>query len=77
VPWYQSSSGQGISLTIAGFSVMGIAQAASTVASLIGHPIEPGTLADAITAVVAALGAVQAAYGLVRKLFYQLVKKAS
>jgi hypothetical protein len=66
-PWYVSSSGNGLSATVFGFSVMGIAQAASMLLTMVGHPVDSNLVEQIITGVVAVVGAVLTVVGLVRK----------
>ena len=68
--WYESSSGNGLSATVGGFSVLGIAQAITLGAHALGHNLDQNTIVTLITAVVTAVGAIYAAFGIVRKLFY-------
>lgn len=69
-PWYVSSSGNGLSATIGGLSVVGIAQGVALVAGLVGHPVSQDAVAAGITTIIAAAGAVYAAFGVVRKVYY-------
>ena len=76
-PWYVSSTGSGLSATLGGVSVMGIAQAISVVGTLIGHPVTSDAVTGAITTVVTAVGAVYAVFGLCRKVYIALTTKTS
>ena len=66
-PWYVSSSGNGLSATVFGFSVMGIAQGASMLLTMIGHPVDQNLVEQLITGVVAVIGVVITIVGVIRK----------
>ena len=74
-PWYVSSTGDGLSATIGGLSVVGIGQAISLVAGLLGHPVSQDAVAAGLTTIVTAVGALYAAYGVLRKVYYAFVGK--
>lgn len=73
--WYVSSTGSGLSATIGGLSVVGISQAIAVGAGLIGHPVSQDTVTAAITTIVAAVGGVYAAFGLLRKAYIAIFTK--
>ncbi len=65
--WYTSSSGNGLSATIFGFSVLGIAQGLSMFLTVIGHPVDQNYIEQLITGVIAVIGAIITVVGLIRK----------
>lgn len=66
-PWYVSSSGSGLSATIGGFSLIGIAQSVSYVLGLTGHPVDQSLIEQIFTGTVALIGAAITLMGLLRK----------
>ena len=71
--WFISSTGTGLSSTIGGLSIVGVAQAIALVLGLIGHPVSQDALSAGLTTIVTAVGAVYAAFGVLRKAYYWIV----
>lgn len=68
--WFISSTGNGLSASIGGFSIMGAAQAISMVLAFLGHPIPQDSIYAGLVTLVMAAGAVYAAFGVLRKVFF-------
>lgn len=66
-PWYVSSTGNGLSLTIHGLSVVGLAETIVLIAKLLGTDVDKDTVVGGIATIVAAYGVIVAAFGFVRK----------
>ena len=76
-PWYVSSSGNGLSATIFGFSVLGIAQALAMILGYFGHPVDQNLIEQIIDSTVAAIGAIITVIGLLRKAYNALLAKTA
>lgn len=76
-PWYVSSSGNGLSATIGGFSVIGIAQTIAYILGMIGHPVDQNLIEQIITGAIAVIGAIIAFIGLVRKALNAVANKTA
>ncbi len=70
--WYESSTGSGLSLTVGGFSVMGVAQAIVVMLALLHVQVDANSVAALIAAGLALVGAAMTAYGLARKVILSL-----
>ena len=73
-PYYISSTGNGLSLSIGGFSIVGIAQTVVMVARLLGIELTEDIVTSFLVAIVTAGGALMAAYGLGRKVWFNSIK---
>lgn len=72
-----SSANDGnLSSTVGGLSIVGLAPFISQILRLFGVDLSESEIAETIQAVVVAVGSVIAAYGLVRKLYYKVVKRS-
>lgn len=77
-PWYISSTGDGLSASIGGFSIMGIAQAIGMVLAFLGHPIPQDSIYAGLVTIATAIGAIYAAFGVLRKVYlwiYSILSK--
>lgn len=75
---FLSSDGSGnVGTTFQGLSLLGIADAISTVLGYLGHPVSSDTISAAITGVIAAAGAIITAYGLLKKAYFAFRSPAS
>lgn len=80
-PWYVSSTGDGLSLTIKGLSVVGIAETIVMIAKFMGTDLDRDTIVTGITTLAAAAGIILSVWGFVRKMWnkfsaYIAAKKA-
>jgi len=69
--WFISATGTGLSATVGGISVIGIAAAVGYILSFFGVSVSDESLAEIILQVVTVLGAVYTFFGLIRKVFYK------
>lgn len=69
-PWYVSSTGDGLSASVGGFSIVGIAQTISLIASMFGHPVNQDSVVAGLTTIITAVGACIAAFGIIRKIYF-------
>lgn len=75
--WYESSTGSGLSMTIGGFSLIGIAQAINYLLNLIGHPVDQSLIEQILTGLVGLVGALFTLYGLIRKAYFAFASKST
>lgn len=68
-PWYVSSTGGGLSLTLAGISLEGAAQIVAFIASQFGFNVGENEVTIFAQSVVAAISAVMIVVGTLRKVY--------
>lgn len=69
-PFYISSTGSGLSATIAGLSVTGVVEAIVLIAGLLGFHVDQSILAELAADMTQAVGIVIALFGVLRKIYY-------
>jgi len=65
--WYLSVTGEGLSASIGGFSLLGVAQALNFVLGTIGYSSDDNTIVNILILLINAFGGIYVAFGLVRK----------
>lgn len=69
-PFYISSTGSGLSATIAGLSVAGAVEAIVLVLGAFGYVVERSFLTELATDLTQAVGIAVALFGVLRKIYY-------
>lgn len=69
-PFYISSTGSGLSATVAGFSVAGVVEAIVLVLGVLGYHVDQSFLMSLVTDLAQAVSLAVALFGLLRKVYY-------
>ena len=70
--WFVSSKGEGLSATLGGISIFGLASLVETLAAQLGHPIPADSVYEIIVTICKLIGEACTAFGLLRKAFFKL-----
>lgn len=69
-PWYVSSTGSGLSLTLSGITLEGAAQIVSFITNQLGFNVQQNEVTAFANSVVAAISAVMIVFGTCRKIYF-------
>jgi len=72
--WYTSSSGNGLSATVGGLSLVGLAPALVLVLGLAGVKVDQVDLVQTLSTVTMAAGSAYAAFGALRKAYFSVCR---
>ena len=73
-PWFISSSGSGLSLTLGGFAIGGLIPLIAVLARIIGIELSELELITLFDVIVASVSSVMIAVGAIRKIYYKMRK---
>ena len=68
--WYTSSKGSGLSMTLGGFSLEGLAELISSILTALGVDADASVIGTSIRATVDGVAGVMVLFGLLRKGFF-------
>lgn len=69
-PWYVSTSGNGLSATVGGLSLVGLAGSIAMVAQLFGQDVSQDIVLQSLQTLVAAAGILYTVFGVARKAIF-------